>query len=118
MYELCPPVRGEAEHQDDPIKECVRCGKEVTNLISPPAIMFKGSGWYITDYSDKMKPGGSDTAEKWQQRPRNPRHQRPVRASASAGRRSSDDLHDQRRARDKHTQLRDIQLEFHLSSGS
>lgn len=50
--------------KDDPIKECVRCGKDVTKLISPPAIMFKGSGWYITDYSDKMKPGGSDTSEK------------------------------------------------------
>lgn len=50
--------------KDEPIKECVRCGKEVTKLISPPAIMFKGSGWYITDYSDKMKPGGSDTSEK------------------------------------------------------
>lgn len=50
--------------KDDPIKECARCGKEVTKLISPPAIMFKGSGWYITDYSDKMKPGGSDTSDK------------------------------------------------------
>ncbi len=50
--------------KDDPIKECIRCGKDVTKLISPPAIMFKGSGWYITDYSDKMKPGGSDTSEK------------------------------------------------------
>lgn len=50
--------------KDDPIKECVRCGKEVTKLISPPAIMFKGSGWYITDYSDKMKPGGTDTSDK------------------------------------------------------
>lgn len=50
--------------KDDPIKECARCGKEVTKLISPPAIMFKGSGWYITDYSDKMKPGGSDISEK------------------------------------------------------
>lgn len=50
--------------KDDPIKECARCGKDVTKLISPPAIMFKGSGWYITDYSDKMKPGGSDTSEK------------------------------------------------------
>lgn len=51
--------------KDDPIKECVRCGKDVTKLISSPAIMFKGSGWYITDYSDKMKPGsGSDTSEK------------------------------------------------------
>ncbi|MCS6287353.1 MAG: hypothetical protein H8K10_00060 [Nitrospira sp.] len=51
--------------KDEPIKECVRCGKEVMKLISSPAIMFKGSGWYITDYSDKMKPGsGSDTSEK------------------------------------------------------
>ena len=51
--------------KDDPIKECPRCGKEVTKLISSPAIMFKGSGWYITDYSDKMKPGsGSDSPEK------------------------------------------------------
>lgn len=51
--------------KDDPIKECPRCGKEVTKLISSPAIMFKGSGWYITDYSDKMKPGaGSESSEK------------------------------------------------------
>ncbi len=51
--------------KDDPIKECARCGKEVTKLISSPAIMFKGSGWYITDYSDKMKPGsGNDSSEK------------------------------------------------------
>lgn len=51
--------------RDEPVKECTRCGKEVTKLISSPAIMFKGSGWYITDYSDKMKPGsGSESAEK------------------------------------------------------
>ena len=51
--------------KDDPIKACPRCGKDVTKLISSPAIMFKGSGWYITDYSDKMKPGaGSESAEK------------------------------------------------------
>ena len=43
--------------KDDPVKECPRCGQDVTKLISSPAIMFKGSGWYITDYSDKMKPG-------------------------------------------------------------
>ncbi|MGD9852913.1 MAG: FmdB family zinc ribbon protein [Nitrospirales bacterium] len=29
----------------------------VTKIISPPAIMFKGSGWYVTDYSDKFKDG-------------------------------------------------------------
>ena len=48
--------------KDDPIKTCLRCGQEVTKLISSPAIMFKGSGWYITDYSDKMKPPTEATA--------------------------------------------------------
>jgi len=42
--------------KDDPLATCERCGKPVQRLISSPAIMFKGSGWYITDYSDKMKP--------------------------------------------------------------
>jgi putative FmdB family regulatory protein len=42
--------------KDEPIATCERCGKPVQRLISSPAIMFKGSGWYITDYSDKMKP--------------------------------------------------------------
>jgi putative FmdB family regulatory protein len=45
--------------KDAPITECARCGQAVTKLISPPGLMFKGSGWYITDYSDKLKPGAS-----------------------------------------------------------
>jgi len=42
--------------KDDPTAACSKCGKSVNRIISSPAIMFKGSGWYITDYSDKMKP--------------------------------------------------------------
>ncbi len=42
--------------KDDPLSTCERCGKPVRRLISSPGIMFKGSGWYITDYSEKMKP--------------------------------------------------------------
>ncbi|MEK7294182.1 MAG: FmdB family zinc ribbon protein [Nitrospirota bacterium] len=41
---------------DPPLSSCERCGKAVTKIISAPAIMFKGTGWYVTDYSDKMKP--------------------------------------------------------------
>jgi putative FmdB family regulatory protein len=49
--------------KDDPVATCERCGKSVTRLISSPAIMFKGSGWYVTDYSDKLKPpAGSGAA--------------------------------------------------------
>ena len=48
---------------------CRRCGKgPVRRLMSSPAIQFKGSGWYITDYAQKGKAGesssGSDAAEK------------------------------------------------------
>lgn len=42
--------------KDDALTTCPKCGKSVQRLISSPAIMFKGSGWYVTDYSDKMKP--------------------------------------------------------------
>ncbi|GKS58733.1 hypothetical protein YTPLAS18_22600 [Nitrospira sp.] len=49
---------------DPPLTTCERCGKALNKIISAPGIMFKGSGWYITDYSDKMKPpSGSDTAQ-------------------------------------------------------
>jgi len=49
--------------KDDPVAACSRCGKSVNRIISPPAIMFKGSGWYVTDYSDKLKPPSGDAAD-------------------------------------------------------
>jgi putative FmdB family regulatory protein len=48
--------------KDDPLSTCERCGKAVRRLISSPGIMFKGSGWYVTDYSDKLKPPSSTSA--------------------------------------------------------
>ncbi len=38
---------------DAPIDTCPKCGKTVHKLISSPAIQFKGTGWYITDYARK-----------------------------------------------------------------
>ena len=41
---------------------CPRCGKgPVRRLLSSPAIQFKGSGWYVTDYARKGKDGKSDS---------------------------------------------------------
>lgn len=40
---------------DAPVKRCPECRSKVERLISSPAIRFKGSGWYVTDYSDKGK---------------------------------------------------------------
>lgn len=38
---------------DPEIKKCPECGGEVERLISAPAVQFKGSGWYVTDYAKK-----------------------------------------------------------------
>ena len=40
---------------DAPVTSCQICSLPVTKLISASGISFKGSGWYVTDYSDKMK---------------------------------------------------------------
>ena len=41
---------------DPPLKECPKCGGPLKKLLSPPALQFKGSGFYITDYSRKKEP--------------------------------------------------------------
>jgi putative FmdB family regulatory protein len=38
---------------DSPLTKCERCKGKVERLVSSPAIQFKGSGWYITDYARK-----------------------------------------------------------------
>jgi putative FmdB family regulatory protein len=42
---------------DPPVEICPACGGSVRKLISSPAIQFKGSGWYITDYARKGAKG-------------------------------------------------------------
>lgn len=48
---------------DPPVSSCTHCGQAVTKVISAPAIMFKGTGWYVTDYSDKLKQGSESKAD-------------------------------------------------------
>src|ERR1041384_5660126 len=48
---------------DAPLETCELCGKgPVRKLMSSPAIQFKGSGWYISDYAKKGSTGATDTA--------------------------------------------------------
>ena len=37
------------------LKKCPHCGGRVERLLSKPAIQFKGSGWYVTDYAGKSE---------------------------------------------------------------
>ena len=52
---------------DAPVDVCPKCGGAVKKLLSSPAIQFKGTGWYITDYARSGKtdsasaPASSDT---------------------------------------------------------
>ena len=46
---------------DPPVETCPNCGEaKVQKLVSSPAIQFKGTGWYITDYAKKGS-AGTDT---------------------------------------------------------
>jgi len=38
---------------DKPMKKCPDCGGAVEQMISAPAVQFKGAGWYVTDYPKK-----------------------------------------------------------------
>lgn len=44
----------------EPLRVCEECGGPLEKLISAPAIQFKGSGWYITDYSKKSSTPASN----------------------------------------------------------
>jgi putative FmdB family regulatory protein len=46
---------------DDPLHKCGSCGGALERLLSAPAIQFKGSGWYVTDYA-RNNGGGTDKA--------------------------------------------------------
>jgi putative FmdB family regulatory protein len=43
---------------DETLQTHEGCGGEVERLISAPALQFKGSGWYVTDYARGGKTGG------------------------------------------------------------
>jgi putative FmdB family regulatory protein len=45
---------------DPPKKKCPHCGGSLKKMISSPAIQFKGTGFYITDYAKKTNPGKDD----------------------------------------------------------
>jgi len=54
------------EKVDGPhLKKCPHCGGKVEALFSAPAIQFKGSGWYVTDYAGKKSgsPESSSTGK-------------------------------------------------------
>ena len=48
---------------DKPLTRCKKCGGRLEKVISAPAIQFKGSGWYVTDYSNKATKSEKSESE-------------------------------------------------------
>jgi len=48
---------------DPPLEVCPKCGGAVRKLMSSPAIQFKGTGWYVTDYAKKDQVAPSKSGE-------------------------------------------------------
>jgi putative FmdB family regulatory protein len=62
LYEYECPKDGTFEQvrkfSDPPLAACPTCGGPIEKLVSAPAIQFKGTGWYVTDYARKSSGDG------------------------------------------------------------
>jgi len=45
------------------MKKCPDCGGVLEQVISAPAVQFKGSGWYVTDYAKKSSAASSSNGD-------------------------------------------------------
>lgn len=58
--------------KDSPLKKCPQCGKDaLKKLISGGAgLIFKGSGFYLTDYAKKTSSSGKETKTDKKEKPK------------------------------------------------
>ena len=66
---------------DAPVAACRLCAGPVHRLLSPPSIHFKGTGWYVTDYSKK---GGSPSAQSSSSRSESEGESKPAATESTA----------------------------------
>ena len=49
---------------EGPVTECVECGAAVERVFHAPAVHYKGSGFYTTDYAKKTAGNSGTSSEK------------------------------------------------------
>jgi len=49
---------------DKPLTKCPECKGKLEKLLSPTGIQFKGSGWYVSDYTGRGKKDKAEAGEK------------------------------------------------------
>ena len=67
-------------------KKCPKCGAKAERMASAPAIQFKGSGWYVTDYAGKSPAAGdsSDGGAKSPEKAGEAKESKPAEAKSSS----------------------------------
>ncbi len=73
---------------EDPLTECLECGGKIRRLISAPAVQFKGSGWYVTDYGGRK--GETQGAEAKKETPSKKSEGKSVSSAGTAGSKSAE----------------------------
>jgi putative FmdB family regulatory protein len=68
---------------DKMVKKCPDCGGPVEQMISAPAVQFKGSGWYVTDYAKKSHAPASDGGSKESKKEEKPKPESSTKESSS-----------------------------------
>ena len=83
-------------YSDKMVKKCPECGGQVEQMISAPAVQFKGSGWYVTDYAKKSSSpgssgsgGDSSSKEKKDDKPKSDSGQKTASSKDSSSKESS-----------------------------
>jgi len=67
--EKCGRFERIVKFSDPPLGACPTCGGTVQKLFSSPAIQFKGSGFYITDYPKKSSSDSSGSSKSSSDKP-------------------------------------------------
>ena len=65
------------------LKKCPHCGGKVESVLTAPAIQFKGTGWYVTDYGRKTSGGDSSKSEKSEQSEKSEKSEKSESKSAA-----------------------------------
>ncbi len=70
--------------EEKPARICPHCGGRLKKLHSTPAIQFKGTGWYVTDYAGKGRGASPEGGTPEKAAPAEaPKEDRPARKDGS-----------------------------------
>ena len=70
---------------DEPLKVCPKCQGELTKILYPTGVIFKGSGYYTTDYKGAAKDAsGNGSAPSSESKPDSKPESKPESKSESS----------------------------------